>query len=129
MISVTITREQLEKAEACSEGMALFEACCRRFKGGVRKVKIDEWTPLHTAWLHSAYRSFASWLESRGIIPRANLSGENLSGANLSWANLSGADFSGADFSWANLSGSYYPYGDLPDTWDRDANGYLRRKP
>ena len=63
----------------------------------------------------------------------AYLTGADLTDAYLTRANLTDADLTGAYLTGANLTGAYltrayYPYGDLPDTWERDASGYLKRK-
>ena len=61
-------------------------------------------------------------------LTRANLTDADLTDADLTDADLTGADLTGADLTRANLTRAYYPYGDLPDTWERDGGGYLRRK-
>jgi uncharacterized protein YjbI with pentapeptide repeats len=106
MITVTITLADLEAHNACAEGIALYEACCRRFKGGKRYVRF-EWTPLHQIWLATAYSSFCGWLRDFGLVPACNLRETNLSGANLRGADLRGANLSGANLSGANLLGVY----------------------
>ena len=110
MISVTITRSVLQQRGACSSGIALFDRIVA-MRGWRHSVKVRDWTPLHDAWIASAFPGFASWLIDQALIPRANLSGANLSGARLSRASLSGANLSGASLSraslsWANLSGA-----------------------
>ncbi len=125
-IKVEITREELTAHNACKDGIALFEACCRRFKGGARKVRVD-WTPLHAVWSAVAYPSFTGWARDVGIIPMANLSGANLRGANLSGADLrdadlSGANLRGADLYGANLRGANLRGADLSGANLRGAN-------
>ena len=106
-VLVSITRAELESAGACTEGIDLYDACCRRFKGGVRKVKVDRWEPIHTIWLLRAYPSFWSWLVSKDLIPRANLYG--------------------ADLSRANLYGAYRGTDPAPAGW-LVRNGYLQKE-
>src|SRR5258708_39418569 len=77
MITVTITKEQLEAADACGDGLDLYEACCCE----VGHVQIKDWQHVHSVWLATAYPSFSDWLVSNGIIPRANLARANLGGA------------------------------------------------
>jgi hypothetical protein len=109
MISVTITMTELERAGACADGMAAFV-----WLAGGESLRIREWTPLHTAWLHaSPMSSYAAWAEHRGLIPRANLSRANLYGADLTGANLYGADLTGADLTGANLYGADLTGADL----------------
>ena len=117
MISVTITRSVLQQRGACSSGIALFDRIVA-MRGWRHSVKVRDWTPLHDAWIASAFPGFASWLIDQALIPRANLSGANLSGAdlygaNLSGANLSRADLSGADLSGADLYGASLSWADL----------------
>src|SRR5690606_30205424 len=97
MITVTIHRKTLERHGACAEGRALYdqiaasqpESDARRS----RRIKIANWTRLHSIWPYAAgYSAFARWLEERGIIPRVDFSGANLSHVSLSCANLSRAD-------------------------------------
>ena len=90
MISVTITRSVLQQRGACSRGLALFDRIAMH--GWRHSVKVRDWTPLHDAWIASAFPGFASWLIDQALIPRANLSGADLSGANLSGANRSRYD-------------------------------------
>ena len=96
MISVTITRSALQQRGACSQGIALFDRIVA-MRGWRHSVKVRDWTPLHDAWIASAFPGFASWLIDQALIPRADLSGADLSGASLSGANLYGANLSGAD--------------------------------
>jgi hypothetical protein len=112
MITVTIHRETLEHHRACAEGLALYdqiaalqpESDTRRD----RRIKIANWTRLHSIWPYVAgYSGFARWLEAQGIIPRADFSGADLSHVNLHGADLSGANLSYANLSRANLHGAY----------------------
>ncbi len=116
MISVTITRAELESRQACADAMGFFEWLVDA-QGRHSSVRFREWTTLHSIWLAVVRPGDARWLRDRGLIP------------NLSGANLSGADLYGANLSGANLYGAYRPSGDLPDGWSRDADGYLRRSP
>ena len=118
MITVTIHRKTLERNEACSEGLALFDAIASlQSKSDPKRrarIKVRHWTPLHSVWAMAAgHGRFLQWAESRGIVPRANLYGANLSGANLSRANLSGANLYGANLSGANLYGASLSGADL----------------
>lgn len=111
MITVTIHRRTLVEHDACAEGLALYDAIAamqpetdaRRHK----RIKIANWTPLHSVWAIAAGHSgFLWWLEDRGIVPRADLRGADLSGAYLGGADLRGADLRGADLSGAYLRGA-----------------------
>lgn len=158
MISVTIHRKTLEKHEACKAGLALYDAIAAMLPESDarrdRRIRIANWTPLHSIWAYAAgYGAFAQWLEVRGIIPHADLSrahlygaylyGVNLSGANLSRANLSRADLSranlygvnlyganlyGANFYGANLSGAYRGSSSPIPGWRTLATGYVERE-
>jgi hypothetical protein len=69
---------------------------------------------------------------ARANLARANLDGANLDRAYLTGANLTGANLTRADLAGANLAGAYRPVvswgcSDLPDGWERDEGGYLRR--
>jgi hypothetical protein len=112
MISVTIYRSKLVRLGVWEDGLALYDAIAalqpesdpRRSK----RLRIARWTPLHAIWLRSLNSSFASWLEIRGLIPRADLRGADLRrvclrGVNLDGANLYGANLRGADLDGANL--------------------------
>lgn len=113
MITVTITRRELEQRNACAEGLALHESISRL--QGCRDgtiVQVVDWTPLHYVWLLRdgpaacealGYQrtSVAPWLAAEGLIPRANLRG-------------------------AYLSGAYRPH-DPPAGWAHDCYGYLHR--
>ncbi len=132
MIQVTVHKSTLQRERACPEGLALFDSIAalqaesdpRR----LRRILVRHWTPLHSVWLLATRCSFARWLEERGIVPRANLSGAYLYGANLYGANLSGAYLCGANLSGAYLSGAYRsePSSKVPG-WRTLASGYLER--
>ena len=122
LISITLTRKELTDAEACQESMKFFDTLCEMCGTlcemcGTEDYVSVQWTPLHAVWLAVARPSDTQWLQQKGLIPIANLSGVNLSGADLSGANLSRADLSradlsradlfGANLSGANLSGAY----------------------
>ncbi len=144
MITITLTRQELDDAGACDEGMDLFESL-REMQGHADHVSV-EWTPLAHLWLTVACRDFARWLLEEGLIPRLSLDRAYLRGADLRGADLSGADLRGADLRGADLSGAYlrgadlpgadrsgayrpanWGYSDLPDGWERDESGHLRR--
>jgi uncharacterized protein YjbI with pentapeptide repeats len=87
------------------------------------------------AYLAGAYLARA-YLDGANLVGAylvgANLVGANLVGAYLAGANLVGANLDGANLDGANLDGAYRPsvswgYSDLPDGWERDENGCLRR--
>lgn len=125
MISVRLSEAELRRHNACDDGddparsgMALYRAIARLQYPDVADppcIIVREWTQLHTVWLHSVYPSHASWLEARGLVPRANLSGAYLDGAYLRGAYLRGA----------NLRDAYRPI-DPPPGWAHTADGYLR---
>src|ERR1051325_2972963 len=107
MISVTISRAELQEKLACDEGMALFEsvlALCDPKSREKGRIYIKEWTPLHDVWIRLS--RFSAWLEGRRIIPRAYLYGAYLYGVNLYGAYLYGADLYGANLYGADLGGA-----------------------
>ncbi len=112
MITVTITRKQLTTAEACPEGMALFEAL-RIAQGLKHSVKVRDWTITHQLWLSAAYPSFYGWGRDRGLWPQLPMCGADLYGANLRGANLYGANLRGANLYGANLRGAKLYAADL----------------
>lgn len=128
MISVTIHRKTLEKLEACKDGLALYDAIAALLPETDarrdRRIRIANWTPLHSIWPYVAgYGSLARWLEDRGIVPRAYLRGADLRGAYLSGADLSRANLRGADLLSA-YRGSSSP---IPG-WRTASSGYLERE-
>ena len=108
MITVTITRAELVRHNACDDGLALFDAMAA--PGGTITV---DWTPLHAIWSRVAFPSFALWCEGEGIIPRADLRGADLRGADLEGANLRGANLRGANLRGADLRGANLRGADL----------------
>jgi hypothetical protein len=130
MISVSIWRKTLVANRACDAGLALFDAIAAQQPESdprrLRRIRIPRWTALH--WIMLVQADLGEWCATRGIVPRANLSGANLRGAGLSYADLSGADLSGADLRGANLSGAYRGHGQPPiPGWRVTAPGYLER--
>ena len=118
MLTITLTRKELERHDACSDGLDLFDAL-KSWQDDVRAARALkprrglrlEWTLLHQVWLAATYPSHARWLQETGIIPpvhgrRANLAGANLAGANLRGANLAGANLTGANLDGADLTGA-----------------------
>jgi uncharacterized protein YjbI with pentapeptide repeats len=118
VISVRLTREELQRHGACAEGLGLFEWLCG--EQGRDDLHVREWTAFHSLYLAAGLPAFAGWLRDEGLIPGlsgadlrgadlrgAYLTRTNLSGANLYGANLSGAYLSGSNLSDANLSGAY----------------------
>jgi hypothetical protein len=113
MISVSITRAELERHVACREGLELFDLLLGDQVGG---LQFPEWSGYHGILLAVWQPNFASWLRNHRIVPQiyapwANLRGANLSGANLLEANLFGANLSGANLYGAlkfgaNLTGA-----------------------
>jgi len=104
-ITVTITLADLQRHDACVEGIALWRSIATRSPKGRLRVRV-KWTPLHDVWLAVAYPGFSGWLRDWGLVPRANLGGANLGGANLRGANLYGASLRGADLRGADLRGA-----------------------
>ena len=95
MITITIQRATLVKLQACTEGLALYDAiAAQQPASDARRSKRlrFRYTPLHCVWLASAYPGFASWLIARALVPLLSLESANLRGANLGGANLRGAD-------------------------------------
>ena len=78
-------------------------------KGGKVRVR---WDALTEVWTRVVWPHWTAWACERGIIPTVSLRDANLRGADLSDANLSDA---------------YYPIGELPHAWTRDASGHLAR--
>ena len=112
MITVTISREELEAADACEGGLELFG----QISQGLDTITV-EWTQLAQVWLSVAYPEFARWLYNQGFVPLLSLYGANLGGADLYGANLGGANLGGAYLYGADLEG-----------WERGPDGYARRK-
>jgi len=131
MISVSLWRSALERHDACSEGMALFEAIAAMQpatdKLRTKRIRVKNWTLLHQFWLVSAYPRLAGWLRDEGLVPWISVRGANLQGANLYGADLYGANLYGANLRGASLQGANYPIGDVPDGWTRGADGCLTR--
>ena len=120
-MQLTLTIEQLTKAEACEEGIAAFRAA---FQGESATV---EWTrDKQIELLRSPLGKWMPWAHRNGLIPwwpmrgadlqgadlrgadlrGAILQGANLQGANLQDADLRGADLQGADLRGADLQGA-----------------------
>ena len=109
MITITIQRATLVKLQACTEGLALYDAiAAQQPASDARRSKRlrFRYTPLHCVWLASAYPGFASWLIARALVPLLSLESANLRGANLGGANLYGANLYGANLGGANLYGA-----------------------
>lgn len=109
MMSITITKKDLQKHNACPTGMQLFDRIATTNKNGGPTELVIEWTPLHDVWLAVAYPGFASWLRDKKLIPIPDLGGADLRSANLSDADLGGA----------------YGVAAPPEGW-KIVNGYLR---
>jgi uncharacterized protein YjbI with pentapeptide repeats len=104
MIKIRLHRNELNRLNACPEGMKLFESLQKR------GVFCSNWTQLHAVWAAVTWPDFVGWMVTNGLLPIANLSGADLYGANLSGANLSGV----------------YNY-TLPEGWEI-INGIAQRK-
>jgi hypothetical protein len=143
-----ITIETLRAKNACEDGTDWFVGM---FPGG---LSAPEWTSMHQAMLlgDACGRQWWGWAIAAGLLPAwtmrswrlrlanlrlANLYGAdlygadlgraNLYGANLYGANLYGADLGGANLYGANLYGADLGGANLGD-WERDPDGYARRK-
>ncbi len=141
-ISVSIWRKTLVRHEACRDGLALFDAIAAQQPANdklrLKRIRVRNWTPLHSIWAWACAASFAQWCESRQIIPRANLTGANLYLANLYLANLTGADLTGAYLTGANLTGANLNGADLSGAyrgtspsipgWHTLVSGYVKRE-
>jgi len=113
-----LTRAEVRRAGACSEGLALFDELkalqddARRTAGrSPRRALRVPYTLLHQLWAATAYPQFFGWLGDVGLLPRAHGPKANLGGADLRSANLGGADLrsanlGGADLRSANLGGA-----------------------
>ncbi len=121
MITVTIQRKDLEKADACGGGLGLFDSIKaladeqRKAEGkAARKGVTIRWSRLHALWLATAYPEYSRWLIDMGIVPAISFRGANLDGANLIRANLYGANLDGANLIRANLDGAKWPTDKTP---------------
>ena len=107
MISISLYRRELERLDACADGLALYDAIAALLPESDRlrhrRIRVARWTKLHSLWLYVAgYARLAAWLEREGLIPMADLSRADLSRAHR---------------------GSSTP---IPG-WRTDANGFLER--
>jgi hypothetical protein len=112
--TLTLRREDLVAARACSEWLGIFDAICALRgddraplvrRGGVsrrdpQRLRI-ELTPLAQLWMARDARGAVSWLRERGVLgpvyaPRVQAPGIDLRGADLRGADLGGADLYGA---------------------------------
>ena len=112
--TLTLRREDLVAARACSEWLGIFDAICALRgddraplvrRGGVtrrdpQRLRI-ELTPLAQIWMARDAKGAVSWLRERGVLapvyaPRVRAPGIDLRGADLYGANLYGADLDGA---------------------------------
>lgn len=105
MISVTITRKELEDIGFDDEGLKFFDSIST--DDGI--VFIKDWGVLHNILL--AKNNYSNALINAGLIPAINLfnsdlSGCNLSGSNLSNCNISLSNLSNCNLSYSNLSNS-----------------------
>ena len=132
MIIVRLTRAELVQADACEEGLELFDDVAEM--AGTPGELTVEWTSLAAVWLVSVEPDFAGWLYRVGLLPQISLSGADLRGAYLRGADLRGAylrgaDLRGADLRGADLRGAYLRGADLSGAYLRGADlsgAYLR---
>jgi len=137
VITVSLSQDTLASKGACKEGLALFDTIKAmadaerlKLKKPRRRGIVLRWSRLHYLWLATAYPGFSSWLIERGHEPSLGLDGANLDGANLDGANLDGANLDGANLDGANLDGANLDGAralSLPDGWERDETGTVRR--
>jgi hypothetical protein len=118
MLTLTITRDDLDRLGACADGLAMFDQlktgqddvrALRNLKP--RRALRLRWGLLEQVWIAVSYPEFAGWLLDVGIVPpvygrRADLYGANLDGANLYGANFTRADLARANLARANLEGA-----------------------
>lgn len=109
MISVTITRKQLEVLDACKEGLKLFDKMAAE-QGRTDSVYIEDWGPLAFVMLREACDGYLPWLLSRGALPAPNFAGQKLCSIKFNTLTLSGADFSIADLRGAIFTDSDIRY-------------------
>jgi len=106
---ITLFRSHLVAADACAEGLALYDAFAA-LQGRTKSLRLT-WAHLLWAACDARSRGFVGWAQEMGLLPRFNLRGAdlrdaNLYGANLRSANLRSADLGGADLGGANLYGA-----------------------
>jgi len=112
---ITLFRSHLVAADACGEGLAMFDEYAA-LQGRTKSLRLT-WAHMLWAACDERSRAFVTWAQEMGLLPRFNLRGADLGGANLSGANLYGANLYGANLSRANLYGA-----DLRDANLRSAN-------
>ena len=90
MISVTLWRKTIVRLGACPNGLALFDAIAsgQSETDTLRRdrIKVANWTVLHSLWLAHAQPGFCGWLRDQGLIPIVNYRGADLGGADLGGA-------------------------------------------
>ena len=90
-MKITITREELEAADACEEGLAWFDSIA---PDGIWS---GDWThQQQIALATGAGRAYAQWAMGAHLLPAYNLTGANLTDARLKGAYLKGANLTGA---------------------------------
>jgi len=95
-----ITVQDLQKQDACEEGIEAFSAIFPEGWDG-------EWTPMAQAMiLGSPLKRFFGWAYRHGLIPIWSMNSWDLRGADLYGADLRSANLEGADLRWASLKGA-----------------------
>lgn len=96
-VTVTVTRLSLVESDACSAGLAFFDAVA----DGADSISF-ELTPLAWVWLEAEGCCWASWLR----LPLPSLAGADLRSACLASVDLRGTRLAGADLRDADLAGA-----------------------
>ena len=98
MMTITITRQQLEDLSACDEAL-------RAFAEVYGTIATEDWTrDKQIEILLSPLGRFVGWAWEKGLLPMWSMNGASLYGANLNYASLNGANLNGASLNGANLN-------------------------
>ena len=124
MIHITLTRDDLVAANACLDGLALFDAhypngLCGDW-GAVRDKLIRSSLRVHLGWAARAVGLPMAWAGADlhdADLHDADLRRANLRRADLRWANLRWADLHDANLRWADLHDTDLRGADLTRAW------------
>ena len=95
----TVTKQQLIKLDACSEGIELFE----RVFGDTAEIDVSHPGYQIGMLMYPESRPFLGWLWLVGVLPRLKMAGVSFKYANLRSADLRSANLEGANLRSANL--------------------------
>ena len=114
---IEIKAAELEKANVCADGIALF----RRYAGEVYSAP-DYSLEDQLAVIRGPFRLYWGWAVTHGYLPAWSMAGADLCGADLRGANLRDADLRGADLCGADLRDADLRDADLCDADLRGAD-------